>query len=73
MGEGAVDAGGSSEVGAERFEGGCVRYALGAAFWLRSVMSAELGRRCFALASISKGELATVGVEFVRRLVGGCF
>jgi hypothetical protein len=44
LGEGSVDAGASSEVGAEPFERRCVRYALGAASWLRGVMSAELRR-----------------------------
>jgi hypothetical protein len=34
-------------------------------------MSADLGRRHFALPAIGKGELATAGFEFVRRLVGG--
>ena len=59
LGEGAIDAGGGGEVGAKRFERRCVRYALGAALLLRGVMSAELGRRCFALPPVSKGELAT--------------
>ena len=44
LGEGAVDAGGGGEVGAKRFQRRRVRYALGAALWLGSVMSAELGR-----------------------------
>ena len=44
MGERAVDVGGSGEVGAEPFERRGVRYAPGAASWLRGVMSAELRR-----------------------------
>ena len=44
LGEGSVDAGASSEVGAERFERGCVRDAFRAVFLLRGVMSAELHR-----------------------------
>ena len=44
LGERAVDVGGGGQVGAEPFERGCVRYALGAASWLRGVMSAELRR-----------------------------
>jgi hypothetical protein len=61
LGEGAVDAGGSGEVGAERLERQCVKRAFRARFSGLSgrVMSAELGRRCFASPSISKGELAT--------------
>ena len=59
LGEGAIDIGGSGDIGAERFKCRCVRYALGAAFFVRSVMSAELHWRRFALASIGKGELAT--------------
>ncbi len=42
LGEGSVDAGGGGEVGAERFERRCVRYALGSAFLLRRMMSAEM-------------------------------
>ena len=73
LGEGAVDAGGGGEVGAERFERRCVRDAFRAVFLLGSVISAELHWRRFALPSISKDELATVGFRFVRRFVGGRF
>jgi len=59
LGEGAIDIGGGSEIGAEHFKCRCVRYTLGAAFLLGSVMSAELRRRRFALSAISKSELAT--------------
>ena len=58
LGEGAVDAGGCRELGAEGFEGRCVRYAPGAAFLLRSVMSAEFRWRRFALPSIGESKLA---------------
>ena len=54
LGQGAVDAGSRGEVGAERFERRCVRYALGAASWLRGVMSAELGWRDFFILNRRK-------------------
>ena len=54
LGEGAIDIGGSGDIGAERFKCRCVRYALGAAFLLGSVMSAELRRRDFFILNRRK-------------------
>jgi hypothetical protein len=72
LGEGAVDVGGGGEVAAKPYEGG-VRgdFVARSTAFADFVVNAVLGSRSAALAAIGKGEIATVGVDFVRRLAGG--
>jgi hypothetical protein len=72
LGEGAVDVGGSGEVGAERFEFGSLQGGtFAAALLFGAVMRAQRGALIAALAAIGKREFAAVLVEVIVGILVG--
>jgi len=72
LGKGAVDVGGSGEVGAERFEFGSLQGStFAAAFLFGGVMSTQGSDGITAAASVGRGELATVLVEVIVGMLVG--